>query len=129
MGRLQQSQIAGSLASGVYQPAHAPDLESELFSFVFNQTLAVVDANGTAPDYPPGNAGNVRRVVAQKGTPSLAWRPASLDHVLGDARLRDLKPELEQLAVDARRSPKRVLNAHPPDQDAEVRLDLRPPSQ
>jgi len=32
----------------------------------------------------------------------------SLCHVLGDARLRDLKPELEQLAVDARRPPKRV---------------------
>jgi hypothetical protein len=31
--------------------------------------------------------------------------------------------------LDARRSPKRVLNAHPPDQRAEVRLDLRPPSQ
>jgi hypothetical protein len=53
----------------------------------------------------------------------------SLDHVLGDARLRDLKPELEQFAVDARRSPKRVLDAYPPDQHAEVRLDLRPPSQ
>ena len=25
------------------------------------------------------------QVVAQKGEPSLAWRPASLDHLLGDA--------------------------------------------
>jgi hypothetical protein len=55
--------------------------------------------------------------------------PTTLDHVLGDARLRDIKPELEQFAVDARRSPKRVLDAHPPDQRTEVRLDLRPPSQ
>src|SRR5882672_382178 len=39
--------------------------------------------------------GNVRRVVAQEGSPSLAGRPPPLDHVLGDARLRDLKPELE----------------------------------
>ena len=44
-------------------------------------------------------------MIAQEGAPSLAWRPTPLDHVLGDARLRDLKPELEQLAVDARRSP------------------------
>jgi hypothetical protein len=41
------------------------------------------------------HGGNVRRVVAQEGPPSLAGRPASLDHVLGDARLCDLKPELE----------------------------------
>src|SRR5687767_12188622 len=68
-------------------------------------------------------------MVTQKGAPSLAWRPASLDHVLGDARLRDLKAELEQFAVNARRSPKRVLDAHPTDQRTEVRLDLRPPSQ
>ena len=27
--------------------------------------------------------------------------PPPFDHVLGDARLRDLKPELEQFAVDA----------------------------
>jgi hypothetical protein len=31
------------------------------------------------------HGGNVRRVVAQEGEPSLAWRPASLGHVLGDA--------------------------------------------
>src|ERR1039457_399624 len=58
----------------------------------------------------------------------LTGRPAPLDHVLGDARLRDFKPEFEQFAVDARRSPKWVLDAHPPDQRTEVRLDLRPSS-
>src|SRR5665811_2034682 len=67
-------------------------------------------------------------MVAQKGAPPLARWAASLDHVFSDARLRDLKPELEQFAVDARRAPERVLNAHPPDQRAEVRFDLRPPS-
>jgi hypothetical protein len=36
---------------------------------------------------------NVRRVVAQEGAPPLARRTMPLDHVLGDARLRDLKPE------------------------------------
>ena len=38
---------------------------------------------------------------------------------------RDLKPEIEQFAMDARRSPKRVLDAHPPDQCAQLHLDLR----
>src|SRR5256884_2405212 len=71
---------------------------------------------------------NVRRVVTQEGSPSLAGRPPSFDHVLGDARLCDLKPELEQFAVDARRAPKRIFDAHPPDQYAQLRIDRRSPS-
>src|SRR5450631_3783710 len=74
------------------------------------------------------HGGDVRRVVTQEGPPSLAGRPPPFDHVLGDARLRDLKPELEQFAVDARRAPKRIFDAHPSDQRAQIRLDLRPPS-
>src|SRR5882724_2953882 len=74
------------------------------------------------------HGGNVRRVVTHEGSPSLAGRPPPFDHVLGDARLRDLKPELEQLAVDAWRAPKRIFDAHPPDQHAQLRLDLRSPS-
>ena len=42
--------------------------------------------------------------------------------------MRDLKPELEQFAVDARRAPKRIFDAHPPDQCAQLRVDLRSPS-
>ena len=67
-------------------------------------------------------------MTTQKGAPSLAWRPTPFDHVLGDARLRDLKSELEQFAVDAWRAPKRIFDAHPPDQDAQLGLDLRSPS-
>jgi hypothetical protein len=74
------------------------------------------------------HGGNVRRVVRQKGPPSLAGWPPPFDHVLGDARLRDLKSELEQFAVNARRTPKRIFDAHPPDQDAQLYLDLRSPS-
>src|SRR5260370_22864748 len=72
-----------------------------------------------------GHGGNVWRVVMQEGPPSLAGRPPSFDHVLGDARLRDFKPELEQFAVDARRAPKRIFDAHPPNQYAQLRVDLR----
>src|SRR5216683_3960536 len=72
---------------------------------------------------------NVRRVVTQEGSPSLAGRRPSFDHVLGDARLCDFKPEFEQFAVDAWRAPKRILHAHPPDQYAQLRFDLRSPSQ
>src|ERR1700726_1783829 len=39
------------------------------------------------------HGGNVWRVVMQEGSPSLAGRPPPFDQVLGDARLRDFKPE------------------------------------
>jgi hypothetical protein len=52
------------------------------------------------------HGGNDRRVVTQEGPPALAGRRPSFDHVLGDARLRDFKPELEQFAVNAWRTPK-----------------------
>src|ERR1700722_10974542 len=74
------------------------------------------------------HGGNVWRVVTQEGPPSLAGRPPPFDHVLGDARLRDFKPELEQFAVDAWRAPKRIFDAHPPDQCAQLRVDLWSPS-
>jgi hypothetical protein len=66
-------------------------------------------------------------MVTQKTAPSLAWGPTPLGHVFGDTRLRDLKPELEQLAMDARRTSQRIFDAHQPDQYAQLRFDLRPP--
>src|SRR3984893_4271925 len=39
------------------------------------------------------HGGNDWRVVTQEGPPSLAWWPPPFDHVLGDTRLRHLKPE------------------------------------
>jgi hypothetical protein len=61
-----------------------------------------VEADGR--DNKQVHGGNVWRVVMQEGPPSLAGRPPPFDHVLGDARLRDLKPELEQFAVDTWRA-------------------------
>src|SRR5262249_26811151 len=75
------------------------------------------------------HGGDVRRVVAQEGAPSLTWRSLPLDHVLGHRRLGDLKAELEQFAVDARRAPQRILDTHSPDQGAQLRVNLRPPSK
>src|ERR1700730_13524905 len=60
--------------------------------------------------------GNVRRVVIQESPPSLAGRCSALYHILADSRLRDFKPELEQFAMNTRCSPKRIFDAHPPDQ-------------
>src|ERR1700732_1895156 len=68
--------------------------------------------------------------------PRALWKPhlilrgagARPVHPIRDARLRDLKPQLEQFAVNAWRAPKWVLDTHPPDQRAQLRLDWRPPS-
>ncbi|OPH83868.1 hypothetical protein [Nitrobacter vulgaris] len=43
--------------------------------------------------------------------------------------MSDLEPKLEKFAVDAWRAPKRIFDAHLPDQRAQLRLDLRSPSQ
>src|SRR5665811_2169585 len=73
------------------------------------------------------HSSDVRRVITQEGAPSLTWRPASLDHVLGDAGLHYLKPEFKQLTVNPRCAPKWVLDAHPSDQRTEVSFNQRPP--
>src|SRR6266436_8496068 len=65
-------------------------------------------------------------MVTQKGAPSLAWR--RLGHVFGDTRLRNLKPQPKQLAVNAWRTPKRILHAHLPYQHTQLCLNLRAPS-
>jgi hypothetical protein len=44
------------------------------------------------------HGGNIQRVVMQEDPPPLLGCPSPSDQVLGDTRLRDLKPELEQLA-------------------------------
>src|SRR5438105_5393227 len=38
-------------------------------------------------------------------------------HPIRDAGLRDLEAELEQLAMDARRTPQLIFRTHPPDRD------------
>ena len=62
-----------------------------------------VEANGRNNEQVHG--GNVRCVVTQERAPSLGRRSTAPEHVLRDTRLSDLEAELEQLAMDARRSP------------------------
>src|SRR6476659_8420761 len=106
------------------------DVDPDKFSALQSnddEDIEQVEANGRSNEQVHG--GDVRRMVTQEGVPSLGGRPASLDHVLRDAGLSDLKAELEQLAMDARRSPQRIVGAHPSDQRAQVRVDLRPTSK
>ena len=48
--------------------------------------------------------------------------PRASYHLPGDGRLADLKTELQELAMDARRAPERVGVAHPPDHLADLAL-------
>ncbi len=68
-------------------------------------------------------------MVTQEGAPSLGGRPGSLEHVLRDAGLSDLKAEFEQLAMDTGGAPQWIVSAHPSDQRAQVRVDLRSTSK
>src|SRR5256886_11490888 len=66
------------------------------------------------------------RVVPEECLPALRRR-STLHHVFRDRRLRDLKAEHQQLAMDPRRSPLWVFFAHPSDDIAQFATDLWPP--
>src|SRR6266851_4693091 len=72
------------------------------------------------------HGGNACRMVVEKGLPSLRPPSPAFCHVFGDCRLRDLYPELQQFAMDARRTPKPVRQADVPDQAADLRWYLWP---
>ena len=82
---------------------------------------------GTIPGLTRRRCGSLIRIRASCEPTStssclarLERRNRANDQVLGDARLRDFKPEFEQFAMDARRSRNWVLDTHPPDQRTEV---------
>ena len=57
-------------------------------------------------DHKEVHGADTGHMIAQERLPRLARPgPATLGHVLGDRRLSDLDPELQQLAMDARRTP------------------------
>jgi hypothetical protein len=70
-------------------------------------------------------------VIVQERAPALTERAAAIrsGHIFGDGRLSHRKTKLEELAMNARRPPKQIFNAHPPDQCPQFRIDLRPTSQ
>src|SRR5258708_15063829 len=70
--------------------------------------------------------GNARRMVVQKSLPGLRPPSPAPRHVLGDGRLSDFDPKLQQFAVDARCAPKPVGQAHLPDQTPDLDWNLWP---
>jgi hypothetical protein len=51
-------------------------------------------------------------VILQEGAPGLRRWLAASHHILGNTGLADVDAQLEQFAVDARRSPQRMVAAH-----------------
>lgn len=67
-------------------------------------------------------------MILQEGTPGLRRRLSVPDHVLGDNGFGDIDTELQQLAVNPRRTPEGIGLAHAPDQDTNLRVYRRPSS-
>src|ERR1700687_5633500 len=56
--------------------------------------------------------GDAVGMIIEKCFPALGWRPSTPGHILGYAGLADIDAELEKLAVDARRAPEWICDAH-----------------
>src|SRR5664279_4123792 len=66
------------------------------------------------------------RMIAKECLPTLRRWLSSFNHILGNAGLANIDTELEKLAVDARRAPECIGDAHLPDQPAYLRRHRRP---
>src|ERR1700716_3034159 len=77
-------------------------------------------------DYKEVHGPDPRRMVTQERLPCLARSGSTLGHVLGNRRLSDLDPELQQFAMNTRRAPERALHAQPPDQAAQLNRNSGP---
>ena len=62
-------------------------------------------------------------LIAKKGAPPLCWPSAWYGQVARDSGLGDAEPKHEQLAMDPRRTPEKVLTGHPCDQMADLAGD------
>src|SRR5580700_10470472 len=65
-------------------------------------------------------------MVMEKGLPGLRPPSPTPRHVLGDRRLRDLDPELQQFTMDAGRTPQPIGQANLSDQAADLPWYPRP---
>src|SRR5665213_1927830 len=67
-------------------------------------------------------------MIAQEGLPALRRRSPPPRHIFRHARLPDIDAELEELAMDSRRTPEWVGRAHLVDQPPDLRCHLWPPA-
>lgn len=67
-------------------------------------------------------------MVLEKRLPCLRRWASVPDHVLGDSRLANRDPKLEQFAVNSRGAPERIGWAHPANELNDLWIDCRPAS-
>ena len=75
-------------------------------------------------DHEKIHRGDAVGMIAQEGLPALRRRSPPPRHILRHARLPDIDAELEELAMDPRRAPEWVGQAHLADQPTYLQRDL-----
>jgi hypothetical protein len=71
------------------------------------------------------DGGDAGRMIAKKGLPVLGRRSATPRHIFGHRCLTNLDAELQQLAMDTRRTPQRISEADLPDKAPSAHRDSR----
>ena len=79
-------------------------------------------------DHEEIHRGDAVGMIAQEGLPALRRRSPPPRHIFRHARLPDIDAELEELAMDSRRTPEWVGQAHLVDQPPDPRRHLWPPA-
>src|SRR5690242_2901030 len=82
---------------------------------------AVERTKGDCRHHEKVHRGDAVSMVTKERLPALRRRGPPPRHILGHTGLADLDAQLEQLAMDPRRSPQRIGNAHLADQLAYLR--------
>ena len=99
---------------------------------VDNTTSVVSQHNKDEQNFKPNcvdgeevDRSELRYVVVEERSPRLRRWFRSANHVFGNGSLRDLNPQLHELAVNPRCTPKRILAAHGSDQITSLFRNLR----
>src|SRR2546422_10239402 len=132
--------VSDQIPWGFLQPARLDQLPSGpprgrmLGDIEMHQPAPVVAQHHKHEQDPKGRRGHreeiqrdqILGVILQKRAPRLRQRPPRPEHVLRNRRLRYRQAQLQQLAVNPRRTPERIGAAYPPNQISELRADRGP---
>ena len=87
----------------------------DLPSAVPHNQQSVEQSERDGRDHEQIHRGNAIGMIAQERLPALRRRTSPAHHILGNAGLPNVDAELEQFAMNARRTPQRIGDAHLPD--------------
>ncbi|MEH6952608.1 hypothetical protein V4R08_14990 [Nitrobacter sp. NHB1] len=90
----------------------------------FHHPEHVLDLGADFPNHEKVHRGDPVSVITKERLPTLRWSPPPR-HILGHAGLANLDAKLEKPAMDPRRSPQRIGDAHLTDQPANFQQHRR----